>query len=425
MESYKIKSIIAEIAGGIEDLIGRGVICTDRKLLLYGLDRYAFAMRTILANLGYHNVEGYLSDDEAQVLRCRADMENFSCRFLAQEAGLLRIWRLEERLEPFDSGVAILVASKSYGKEKAKLEALGYEEHIHFYSVYDFRDQELEAFFADKKKMSLPEIKQAEKEMLAYVDRLCRKHGIRYWVCGGTLLGTIRHQGFIPWDDDIDIFLPLKDYRKLIDLFREKERAREAGYYGMLGFGTSENNDFADLLAKIVDKRTIVAEDIGTVRKVNPLWIDVFPLVGMPEDPAERHLFFAGYREMNRKMWREFYAANGRVDLFGRWYAKQKEYISRYDFDGSEYVGVLGAVYGERDCTHKRVYAETLRMPFEDIEVNVPVGYEEYLDILYGAWRRLPEKHERKTRHDMLVYWNQAMAYGKGRGNDQYYNAGL
>ena len=82
--------------------------------------------------------------------------------------------------------------------------------------------------------------------------------------------------------------------------------------------------------------------------------------------------------------------------------------MSKYDFDEASYVGVLGTAYGERDCTTRRVYNGTLRMPFEDIEVNVPVGFEEYLGNLYGSdWMTLPDESKRKTHHNISAYWNE------------------
>lgn len=399
METYYIKSLIGEVAEGIKRLISQKVIQRERKVILYGLDRYSFAMRTILSNLGYNNIEGYVSDHKALVLQYQTEIENFSCRFLNQRTDVIKVWSLEEM--PMDPNAVILLASKSCQEEKQKLEAFGYRESIHYYVVCDFEEKEWKAFFEKRPRMTLPEIKTVEKGILTYVDEFCRKQGFRYWVCGGTLLGTLRHQGFIPWDDDIDIFLPWKDYQRLIKAFEETEQ------FCMLGFGTSERNDYPDLWAKAADKRTIIDEDIGTVRKRNPLWIDIFPLIGLPEEEEERLLFFDRYKELNRQIWQDFYAENGSIDVFSKWYGKQKGFLSQYDFDQSSYVGVLGTKYGERDHTARRVYEETLRMSFEDIEVNVPAGYQEYLDNLYGSdWMELPEESKRKTHHRISAYWN-------------------
>ena len=401
MGSYYIKSIIGRIAEGIESLISQGIIRKDKQVLLYGLDRHVFAMRTILSNLGYNNIEGYISDDEAAVVQYKFEIKNFSCRFLNHETDAINVWTVEERLSSFDSDAIILIASKDYEEKRANLIALGYKENVHFYIAYDFKEEELDKLFENKRRMTLDEMKQVEKEILVYIDEFCAKNNIRYWVSGGTLLGAIRHKGFIPWDDDIDICMPWKDYQKFIELFEETER------FDMLGFGTAEESDYSNLFAKVVDKRTIVDEDIETIRKINPLWVDVFPLIGLPEDADERHLFFVKYKEVNRRIWQEFYATNGNADVFGKWYDVQKEFLGKYDFDNSEYVGFIGTVYWERDCTTRKVYEETLRLKFDDIDVNAAAGYKEYLDNLYGKdWVQLPDEDKRKTHHDMRAYWN-------------------
>ena len=69
--------------------------------------------------------------------------------------------------------------------------------------------------------ISVDELKSIELEMLKFIDEVCKKEGLRYFLCGGTLLGAVRHHGFIPWDDDIDIFMPRPDYEKLIELTKD------------------------------------------------------------------------------------------------------------------------------------------------------------------------------------------------------------
>ena len=94
------------------------------------------------------------------------------------------------------------------------------------------------------------------------------------------------------------------------------------------------------------------------------------------------------------------------MGIYNRWYLAQEEFLRKYDFDKSDYVGVLATAYGEKDCTTRKVYDETLRMPFEDMEVNVPIGYKEYLDNLYGDdWMELPDESKRVSHHNMEAFW--------------------
>ena len=142
MESRFIKSMIGEIAKGIEALINQEVIDRDKKVILYGLDRYSFAMRTILSNLGFNNIEGYISDDEAAVIQHRMEMKNFACRYLSGERDLIPVWTLQERLQPFDENAIILLAAKEHEAEKSELESMGYQEGRHYFTVYNFQEDE-------------------------------------------------------------------------------------------------------------------------------------------------------------------------------------------------------------------------------------------------------------------------------------------
>ena len=399
MAKYYLKSIIGEIANGIKKMMNEGIIVAYKPVIIYGLDRHAFAIRTILDNYGLNNVECYVSDDEEAVIKFKQDIINFSCKFLNYRTNLIDVKTVEERLGNFDDDVTILIASDKFEDAKAQLERFRYINNKHFYQVFDFKYSKIESLLSKGKKLNPDELKEAEKSVLKYLDEICGQMGIQYWVCGGSSIGAMRHKGFIPWDDDIDVYMPWDDYKRFMKEFRDNDR------YCLLGFGTDSENDFTDPFAKLGDKQYLQVENLGTLIKVYPVGLDIFPIVGLPDDKVERNLVFANYSELNRSMWQNFYATNGNEKVFGDFYKSQLDILTRNDFNTSNYVGVVGTAYGSRDCCRKSVYDKTLRVPFEDIEVNIPEGYNEYLTNLYGSdWNQLPDESKRKPHHNIDVY---------------------
>ena len=121
------------------------------------------------------------------------------------------------------------------------------------------------------KQLTIEDAKQIELEILDYIDTLCKKHNINYIINYGTLIGAVRHQGFIPWDDDIDLSMPREDYQRFITIF-QKEKSK----YKLLSLETDKNyfNNFikiTDSTTKIIDTRNTKTYDSG-------VFIDIFPM---------------------------------------------------------------------------------------------------------------------------------------------------
>lgn len=396
MSAYYLESIIYETAQGIRELIEKNIIADNKRIYLYGLDTYSFAMKTILENYGFKTA-GYIADD-MELIMTHKRRAKAAFRYLNSNRDRIDIFAIEEKLIPFDSSMMILSASKDC--PITRITDLNYRQNTHFFQVLDWEQNRFSEKMRDKKRMEIGEVQNVAKEILRQVDAFCLANDIRYWVCGGTLLGTIRHKGFIPWDDDIDIFMPWDDYRRFIREFQDK------GKYSLISPENVDRGSFYGLFSKIFDDRTMVMEKEPIVRFVHPVAVDVFPLIGMPEEKAERHRFFQRYNELMRQITEDFYLRNGDYGVYNRWYSAQEEFLKEYDFDRSDFVGVLGTGYGERDWTSRSVYDVTKRLSFEDIEVNVPAGYQEYLDNLYGKdWMELPPEEKRKSHHEMEAYW--------------------
>lgn len=130
------------------------------------------------------------------------------------------------------------------------------------------------------KILSIEESKNIEFELLSSFDTFCDNNNLKYYLAYGTLLGSIRHKDFIPWDDDIDILMPRPDYEKLIIL--TKEKGISDIYDTVLYTGTKTKSIYP--FVKIIDNTTLVFEKGKSKKNTTGIWIDIFPIDGYPDD---------------------------------------------------------------------------------------------------------------------------------------------
>lgn len=389
-------SIINKISIGIDNLIESGKISETGKIIIYGIERYSFAIRTILEHRGI-TVDSYLISDEKTRIKKSRELKDFASRYLRHDRDIIAIQDIKQYLSHGHENSIILVVSDDISE--GMLSGYGLLCDRDYYIVYDLNNDEELKMDPGLVDLSLNDMKEREVHILYYFDKICKEKHLRYWLCGGSLLGAIRHGGIIPWDDDIDVAMPYKDYMKLFADFPQNDM------YEAVGYGVKDSESFIEPFCKIIDKQTALVEDMSTVKRIGGVCIDVFPLVGLPDDTDARLKFFAKYRELEKSIWQDFYKEDGSLHVFSKWSEEQRKYLEKYDFDNSRYVGILGTLYDEKNQVSSSIYNETLRVNFEQICVDIPIGYEEFLVNQYGEdWKIPPKESERFLRHKTRAY---------------------
>ena len=260
-------------------------------------------------------------------------------------------------------------------------------------------------------KMNLREIQIATKDLLYQFDRLCTSLGIKYYLMCGTLLGAIRHGGFIPWDDDIDVGMMIDDYSALLEYFGKNDDS----LMELHNLKTVANCYYN--ISRVCEKKHYLVFE--NRKYVSGLFIDVYPIEGMGGDEDTSY-----WDEQFRKIrkWRKgafmstsnsiFYGKNLTNKILNipnvitaktlgkNYYFDKIDNHHYFDIEHSKYVGVCW----DTVRYPKEIFEDTLRVMFEDIEVTVPKEYEKYLNLEFGDWKKLPKASDRVPHHGYEAY---------------------
>lgn len=273
-------------------------------------------------------------------------------------------------------------------------------------------------------------LQQKGLEMLLYFKQFCEEHNLLFYFCGGCCIGTLRHGGFIPWDDDVDVFMPRKDYEKLAELwpkYADTERysycRTDAATYTRILPTTIRDNNTTFIRTRQYDL------DIN-----HGLMIDILPLDGCPSGRFARKmqifwaLLFSMFNTQEAPVSKgKLFNIAGRILLtifhsqkarYRVWRFAEKK-MSQYKIEDCDHITELCARYQYMTNEYpKEAFEAAVYKEFEGYQMPIPKGYDTYLKMAFGDYMQLPPEEARIAKHD-VVLCDLENSYRKYKG--QYY----
>lgn len=250
-----------------------------------------------------------------------------------------------------------------------------------------------------------------------FVD-ICNDNNLRYFMLGGTLLGAIRHKGFIPWDEDMDFGMPRSDYNILLEILSKKKFGFSVSHYTL--------NNSQDYPIRLESRKVQIIDNSTSKGKLKFAWIDILPLDGMPDNSFIRKI-----HSVNLLRLRAFYkisqlstnvAENNpyRTKLESliinisktfkleklftekRTVAALEVALQKYDYDECSYVVDFMGAYKLKEMFPKKIYEDSVHYIFEDTSFVGPKDYDRVLRQLYGEYMKLPPI-EMRSKHNFKI----------------------
>jgi lipopolysaccharide cholinephosphotransferase len=271
----------------------------------------------------------------------------------------------------------------------------------------------------NERRLNLDDLKAHELGILEAFDEYCDKHSLTYWIAYGTLLGAVRHKGFIPWDDDIDIIMPVADYRRLIALTNEGEHV--GAQYRFAAHSVKESRPYHATFGKIYDRSSQLTEfqlreKLGFREGV---YIDVFPLVGIPEDPRERKQLLQRIKHLDSLVnlcTFKFCLSSTLLSNVLRFASIIPARVAGYRYWLDCFDRIVDALPSHEATTHgicppytkviypSKAFQSSIRLEFSGKQFPAPGGWETLLRLEYGDYLQLPAPELRVSVHQFEAF---------------------
>jgi len=260
------------------------------------------------------------------------------------------------------------------------------------------------------REVSFEESKQIMVKTLESIDKCCRDNNIKYSLCWGTMIGAIRHHGFIPWDDDIDIMMPREDYNRFLNIYNDPE-------YGV--YTPKVSKKYIYLLTKIYDKRTCVYLK-NRSESYFGVWVSIFPYDNAPDENLKlwelkrdfwlKIIFLKIQSLIGQSLMRRVVKKIVRVLLFPlslSWlYNRIENCLIAYNNQQTKRICIwYGTPYMKFRYFPKELFDECLDVDFETIKTKIIKGYDMFLRQTYGDYMQLPPESDRVPKHNYKAYY--------------------
>lgn len=270
------------------------------------------------------------------------------------------------------------------------------------------------------KYLSLNEVQEQSLQVLKVIDEICSKNGFRYYLAYGTLLGAIRHKNVIPWDDDVDIWMPRDDYNKFVEYCNLNITKIKP-----LQILSTQNKDYPYIISRLSNSDYIVEEN-----NVKPyglgIFVDIYPLDGVGSDYSKAISFkrkvywYVSLCFLSTRMKFSVGRTKGRIKSFLKYPAfilskflgkdyfvkKIEKFASLTNYSESSFVTCLvWGPYSEIKCIFKKEYFEkSIKVRLGKYLFNAPSNYDEILKLIYDDYMKLPPEEERVGYHFVKAY---------------------